>query len=90
MRPVLPLPSISPSVGWRFSVRVGTTPRVRFDSNTYALPPTVIDDTIEVAADLERVIVTCNGKIVASHERPWARGLTLGELPQEITPKRSY
>jgi len=89
MRPVLPLPSMSPPIGWRFSVRVGTTPGVRFDSNAYVLPPTVIDHTIEVAADLERVMVTCNGKIVTSYERSWARGLMVGELPQEIAPKRS-
>jgi len=89
MRPTLPLPSMSPPIGWRFSVRVGATPSVRFDSNTYVLPLTVIDHTVKVAADLKRIMVTCNGKIVASYERPWARDLMVGELPQEIVPKRS-
>lgn len=32
---------------------------------------------VEVAADLERVRVRCEGRIVAEHARVWARGTTV-------------
>jgi hypothetical protein len=37
----------------------------------------VIGRRIEVLADLERVRVLCDGRIVADHERAWARHQTI-------------
>ena len=45
---------------------------VRLDSNDYSVHPGVIGRRIEVLADLDRVRVLCEGKIVADHERVWA------------------
>jgi Mu transposase, C-terminal domain len=46
---------------------------VRLDGNDYSVDPAVIGRRIEVTADLARVRVTCDGRVVADHERIWAR-----------------
>ena len=42
------------------------------DSNDYSVHPSVIGRTVEVAAGLEEVTVTCGGRQVARHHRCWA------------------
>jgi hypothetical protein len=49
---------------------------VRLDTNHYSVDPAVIGRMVDVAADLERVRVRCEGRIVAEHPRVWARGTT--------------
>jgi transposase len=74
---MLPLPPVAPATGWRASLRLPRDYYVRLDSNDYSVDPAVIGQRIEVAADLERVRAFCGGKLVADHERIWARHQTL-------------
>ncbi|MFD0207530.1 MULTISPECIES: IS21 family transposase [Saccharothrix] len=66
------LPPVAPAVGWRSSVRLPRDHYVRLDSNDYSVHPDVIGRRVEVVADLERVTVTCQGRLVAAHQRCWA------------------
>jgi transposase len=74
---MMPLPPVAPVTGWRASLRLPRDYYVRYDSNDYSVDPAVIGRRIEVAADLDRVRVFCDGKLAADHERIWARHQTL-------------
>jgi transposase len=69
---MLALPPVAPVVGRRASVRLPRDHYVRVDSNDYSVHPSVIGRRVEVVADLDRVVVTCGGKVVADHARAWA------------------
>jgi transposase len=65
------LPPVVQVTGWRLSTR----PRdyyVPVDSNDYSVDPSVIGRTVEVAAGLDEVTVTCQGRLAARHPRCWA------------------
>ncbi len=70
---MLVLPPVSPVTGWRQSLRLPRDYYVRVDSNDYSVHPTAVGRRIEVAADLDRVQVFCDGRIVADHARCWAQ-----------------
>ncbi len=74
---MLPLPPIPLHLGWRNKIRLGRDYYVRLDTNDYSVDPTVIGRMVDVAADLERVRVRAEGRIVAEHVRVWARGMTI-------------
>jgi transposase len=74
---MLPLPPVAPAVGWVNRVRLGRDYYVRLDSNDYSVDPTVIGRFVEVAADLARVEVRHESRLVAAHDRIWARGMTI-------------
>jgi hypothetical protein len=74
---MLALPPIPLHLGWRNKIRLGRDYYVRLDTNDYSVDPSVIGRTVDVAADLERVRVRCEGRIVAEHTRVWARGMTV-------------
>jgi transposase len=74
---MLPLPPVAPVTGWRSATRLARDHYVRLDSNDYSVHPAVIGRRIEVLADLDRVRVFCDGKVVADHQRVWARHQTL-------------
>ena len=78
---MLPLPPIAPATGWRWSGRLPRDFYVRVDSNDYSVHPSVIGRRIEVVTDLARVRAFCEGRVVADHERIWAKhqSLTLPE-----------
>jgi transposase len=69
---MLALPPVPPVTGWRRSVRLARDHYIRLDSNDYSVHPAVIGRRIEIRADLQRVTVTCEGRLVADHERAWA------------------
>jgi Mu transposase, C-terminal domain len=50
---------------------------VRVDSSDYSVDPTAIGRQVTVTADLERVRVCLNGRLVAGHDRVWARHMTV-------------
>ncbi len=74
---MLALPPVAPVVGWRSSQRLARDHYVRLDSNDYSVHPSVIGRWIEITADLHRVRVLCDGRIVADHERVWAKHQTV-------------
>jgi transposase len=76
---MLPLPPVAPPTGWRSSLRLPRDHYVRLDSNDYSAHPAVIGRRVEVTADLERVRVWCDGRLVADHGRCWARHQALGD-----------
>jgi hypothetical protein len=74
---MLPLPPIPLHLGWRNRIRLGRDYYVRLDTNDYSVDPTVIGHLVDVTADLERVKVHAEGRVVADHPRLWARGVTV-------------
>ena len=74
---MLALPPIPLHLGWRNKIRLGRDYYVRLDTNDYSVDPAVIGRMVDVAADLERVRVRAEGRIVAEHARVWARGTTV-------------
>jgi transposase len=74
---MIPLPPVVPVTGWHRTARLPRDYYVRLDGNDYSADPAVIGRRIEVTADLHRVRVTCGGRLVADHERCWARHQTI-------------
>jgi hypothetical protein len=74
---MLPLPPIPLHLGWRNKIRLGRDYYVRLDTNDYSVDPSVIGRMVDVAADLDRVRVRAEGRLVADHVRVWARGTTV-------------
>lgn len=74
---MLALPPIPPAVGWANRIRLGRDYYVRVDTNDYSVDPTAIGRQVSVTADLERVRVTLDGRVVADHARVWARHMTV-------------
>jgi hypothetical protein len=76
---MLPLPPVAPATGWRSSLRLPRDHYVRLDGNDYSVDPAVIGRRVEVVADLERVRAWCDGRLVADHDRCWARHQTISD-----------
>ena len=74
---MLPLPPIALQLGWRNRVRLGRDYYVRVDSNDYSVDPTAIGRLVDITADLERVRVRLEGRVITEHARVWARGSTI-------------
>lgn len=74
---MLPLPPVAPAVGWVNRVRLGRDYYVRVDSNDYSVDPAVIGRFVDVIADLACVEVRHEGRLIAAHDRVWARGMTI-------------
>ena len=74
---MLALPPIPPRVGWVNQIRLGRDYYVRVDSNDYSVDPAVIGRHVTVTADLDRVQVRADGRLVADHARVWARHMTV-------------
>jgi len=80
---MLSLPPVAPATGWRSSTRLPRDHYIRLDSNDYSVHPAVIGRRIEVIADLHRVRVLCDGRVVADHERVWAKHQTISD-PEHV------
>jgi hypothetical protein len=74
---MLALPPVPPRVGWSNQIRLGRDYYVRVDSNDYSVDPAAIGRTVTVTADLQRVRVRLEGRLVADHARVWGRGMTV-------------
>jgi transposase len=84
---MLALPPVVMGLGWRERVRLGRDYYVRLDSSDYSVDPTAIGRMVEVTADLDRVRVRLDGRIVADHARVWARGSTIADPAHVETAK---
>ncbi len=69
---MLVLPPVAPVVGWQATTRLPRDHYVRLDSNDYSVHPSVVGRRVGVVAGLEQVVVTCDGRVVAQHQRCWA------------------
>lgn len=74
---MLPLPPIPLHLGWRNRICLGRDYYVRIDTNDYSVDPRAIGRIVDVTADLERVRVRLDGRIIADHPRAWARAMTI-------------
>jgi hypothetical protein len=61
---------------------------IRFDSNDYSVHPSVIGRRIEIHGSLDKVGVSCDGRLVADHERVWAKHQTLHD-PDHVAAART-
>ncbi len=85
---MLPLPPVPLQLGWRNRVRLGRDYYVRLDTNDYSVDPAAIGRLVDVTADLDRVRVRLDGRIVADHARVWARGTTVTDPAHVETARR--
>ena len=74
---MMAMPPVAPVVGWTASPLLPRDHYVRVDSNDYSVHPGVVGRRVQVLADLDQVVVTCAGTVVAAHERCWARRQTI-------------
>ncbi|KRF46050.1 transposase [Terrabacter sp. Soil811] len=81
---MLPLPPAPPALGWVNRVRLGRDYYVRVDSSDYSVDPALIGRFVDVHADLATVEVRHDGRLVAAHDRVWARGQTITD-PAHVT-----
>jgi hypothetical protein len=85
---MLPLPPVVLHLGWRNRVRLGRDYYVRLDTNDYSVDPSLIGRLVDVSADLDRVRVRADGRVVADHPRTWARGQTITDPAHVQTAAR--
>lgn len=84
---MLALPPVPPTTGWRQLLRLPRDHYVRLDGNDYSVDPVAIGRRVVVSADLDRVRVTCDGSLVADHERVWAKHQTISDLEHLVAAK---
>ena len=80
MRPLPPSPI---SLGWHHHVRLARDYYVRLDTNDYSVDPRAIGAMVDIRADLTRVRVRCDGRLVADHARQFARHQTITD-PEHV------
>jgi hypothetical protein len=85
---MMALPPVEPVTGFRARVRLPRDYYVRVASNDYSVHPRAIGRFVDIAASLEMVTVTLDGKCVASHPRSWGSALTLTD-PTHVAAARS-
>ncbi|MEV0700022.1 IS21 family transposase [Saccharopolyspora sp. NPDC050389] len=69
---MLELPPVAPVTGWHSSTRLPRDHYIRLGSNDYSVHPTAVGRRVDITADLEHVVVTCDSTEVARHARCWA------------------
>jgi transposase len=85
---MLALPPVAPMTGWRSSSRLPRDHYVRLDANDYSVHPAAVGRRIEVIADLGRVRVWCAGRLVADHDRIWAKHQTIS-APEHVAAAKA-
>jgi hypothetical protein len=85
---MLALPPVPLHLGWRNKIRLGRDYYVRLDTNDYSVDPMMIGRMVGVTADLERVRVHAEGRLITEHDRVWARGITLTDPTHVQTAAR--
>ena len=85
---MLGLPPVPPAVGFATRVRLPRDYYVRVAGNDYSVDPSVISRMVEVRADLATVTVTCEGRVVAAHDRCWATTQTITDPAHVATAGR--
>jgi transposase len=70
-------PIAESSLGWHNRIRLPRDHYVRVDTCDYSVDPAVIGRQVDVRADLAQVTVTCEGRLVACHDRSWVAHQTI-------------
>jgi transposase len=70
---MLSFPPVLPDTSLRFGTRVPRDHYIRFETNDYSVNPRFVGRRVEVRVSLDTVLVTCEGTVVAEHERCLAR-----------------
>ena len=86
---MLPLPPLAPATGWARSQRLPRDHYVRLDGNDYSVHPAAVGRRVEVRASLHQVRVHCGGRLVAEHDRVWAKHQTLHDPAHLAAAKAS-
>jgi hypothetical protein len=84
---MLVLPPVAPVTGWSSTLRLPRDYYVRLDGNDYSVHPDAVGRRVQVNADLEQVQVFCDGRLVAAHQRCWARHQTLTDPAHAVAAK---
>jgi len=82
------LPPHPPATGLQMRVRLGRDYYVRIDGNDYSVDPRVIGRLVDVTATLTRVIVVCDSRVVADHQRCWASSAVVTDPGHVIIAKQ--
>jgi hypothetical protein len=82
------LPPLPPAVGFTARVRLPRDYYLRVLGNDYSIDPAMIGRLIDVHADLDVVTGRCEGTLVASHQRSWARRQTISDPTHVATAAR--
>jgi hypothetical protein len=83
-----PLPPMPPTVGFSTRVRLPRDYYLRVLGNDYSVDPAVIGRMVDLHADLNSVNARCDGILVASHHRSWARHQTITDPVHVATAAR--
>jgi transposase len=70
---MLAFPPVLPDVSLRFGTRVPRDHYIRVETNDYSVNPRFVGRRVEVRVNLDTVVVTCDGTVVAEHRRCLAR-----------------
>jgi hypothetical protein len=82
------LPPLAPSVGFTTRVRLPRDYYLRVLGNDYSVDPAMIGRMVDLHADLDTVSARCDGTLVASHQRSWARHQTITDPIHVATAAR--
>ncbi|GAA1691066.1 transposase [Mycolicibacterium murale] len=80
---IMPLPPVAPVTGSRTHARLPRDHYMRLDSNDYSVHPAAVDRRIEVC-----VQVWCAGRLVADHDRIWAKHQTISD-PEHVAAAKA-
>ncbi|GAA4491153.1 IS21-like element ISMbo1 family transposase [Rhodococcus olei] len=83
-RAMLALPPVDPPIGLRHRIRLARDYYVRVDAVDYSVDPRVIGRFVEVIASPQMVQVICDGQLVATHRRSWAKHAVVTD-PAHVT-----
>ncbi|MGW5314256.1 IS21 family transposase [Nocardia thailandica] len=72
-RSMVALPPVTPPIGLHQRVRLARDYYVRVDTCDYSVDPRVIGRFVDVTASPRQVTAHCDGQLVASHARSWAK-----------------
>jgi transposase len=70
---MLAFPPLLPNVSLRFGTRVPRDHYIRVETNDYSVNPRFVGRRVEMHVNLDSVVATCDGTVVAEHRRCLAR-----------------
>jgi hypothetical protein len=84
---MMAFPPVEPDPALRFSVRVARDHWIRIDTCDYSVNPAAVGRRIEVRVDLDEVVATMDGHVVARHRRCWAPHQTITDPAHDAARK---